>query len=100
MSHSSEEVTLTASEQASIQDSSGAPGRLSRSHFEAIERIIAARVAEATAEALAFVDALAADSERLASEHFAKGKASRAGAHAGVAQALRDQRIQNSADDD
>jgi hypothetical protein len=41
------EVALTAAEQALVQDSSGAPGRLSRRHFEAVERIIAAREAAA-----------------------------------------------------
>jgi hypothetical protein len=43
-------VTLTDDERALIQDSSGAPGRLSRAHFEAVARIVAARVAALTAD--------------------------------------------------
>jgi hypothetical protein len=38
-------VRLTDEERNAIQDSSGAPGRLLRGHFETIERIIEARLA-------------------------------------------------------
>ena len=61
---------LTAAERAAIQDSSGAPGRLSRRHFEAVERIVATREAaaavQARAEVVARVEALADEWERLA----------------------------------
>lgn len=47
----SETVRLYSNERNAIQDSSGAPGRLNRKHFEAIERIIAAREAAVRADA-------------------------------------------------
>lgn len=58
--HSSEEggegLRLTAAEREAVQDSSGAPGRLGRKHFEAVERILADRLAAVQAERRKFYD--------------------------------------------
>lgn len=49
-------VSLFSDEVCAIQNSSGAPGRLDRAHFEAIERIIATRLSPIVA-ALDLADA-------------------------------------------